>query len=290
MRYNFDSRGESFSLEEIYDADERVKGGNSCIFRASHPESGDHYIVKICRFASDTKRRKEIKRIERFEKEIEALHKAAASSTKDFVVSIVDDGSIEVGCRATLRYYVMEEADANLRKFLLENSLSTPQRVLLCKQLLSSLSALHAIDIYHRDIKPENILIFGQRWKFGDLGLISYRNEHPDLDDFDEKVGPIGFLSPEATNKAFGNRRCADFVFDCSIDEASDLFQLGQLFWFILQNEVPTGQLSLSDFRCGHAGVFENIIQKMLQYPKNRRPSIAQLEAHFQPVLQEFGL
>src|ERR1035437_8630878 len=198
---------EFFFLEDVYDAEKRVKGGNSFIFRAVHPEGNPSYIVKFSRYLSNTTRSSEAKRNQRFEKEIEALLKAAAAPERDCVVSIIDNGRLDVGLGSSLRYYVMEEADANLRTFLFENQLSHPQKVLLCKQLLSSLNALHAIDIYHRDIKPENILIIGQRWKFGDLGLISYRNEHPDPDGYDEKVGPTGFLSPEATNKAFGNRK-----------------------------------------------------------------------------------
>lgn len=290
LRDSLDIQDEFFFLEEIYDSAERVKGGNSFILRAVHPEGNPSYVVKFSKYPSDTKRRTEIRRNVRFEKEIEALRKAAASPERECVVSIIDDGRLEIGSGVSLRYYVMEEADANLRKFLSENPLSPPAKILLCKQLLTSLNALHGIDIYHRDIKPENILVIGQRWKFGDLGLISYRNEHPDPDDYAEKVGPTGFLSPEATNKAFANRRCPDFDFDCLIDEGSDIFQLGQLFWFILQNEVPTGQLSLSDFKCAHAGMFNNIICKMLQYPKSRRPTIKDLETSFQPVLKEFGL
>lgn len=290
LRDSLEIQGEFFFLEELYDCEERVKGGNSFIFRAVHSDGAPSYIVKFSKFLSGTKRPTEIKRNERFEKEIEALRKAAGSPERDFVVSIVDDGRLDVGPGASLRYYVMEEADANLRTFLREHQLSYPAKILLCKQLLAALNALHAIDIYHRDIKPENILIMGNRWKFGDLGLISYRNEHPDPDGFDEKIGPIGFLSPEATNKAFGNRKCLGFDFDCVIDEYSDVYQLGQLFWFILQNEVPTGLISLSDFKCAHTGIFNNVIYKMLQYPKNRRPSINDLEGAFQPILQEFGL
>lgn len=287
---SFAIQGEFFFLEEMFESDRPVRGGNSFIFRAVHPEENPNYVVKFSRFLSNTRRASEARRNQRFDKEIEALQKASASPEKDCVVSIVDHGHFEVSVAASLRYYVMEEADANLRTFLLKHQLSFPQKVLLCKDLLSSLNALHRIDIYHRDIKPENILIMGQRWKFGDLGLVSYRNEHPDPDYYDEKVGPTGFLSPEATNKAFGNRRCPDFDFDCSIDQDSDIFQLGQLFWFILQDEVPTGQLSLTDFKCGHEAIFNNIICKMLQYPKRRRPSILELEGLFVPVLQEFGL
>ena len=50
-------------------------------------------------------------------------------------------------------------------------------------------------------------------------------------------------MSPEATNKGLGLRNKASFAFDCAIDDKSDIFQLGQVFWLVVQDEVPTGHL-----------------------------------------------
>jgi hypothetical protein len=126
---------------------------------------------------------------------------------------------------------------------------------------------------------------------FGDLGLIAFRAEDYDLDEFAEKVGPIGYLSPEATNKGLGLRSKASFAFDCAIDDKSDIFQLGQVFWLVLQDEVPTGHLIVGDLRFGAgAPVLERVIQPMLQYGKQRRATVGDVETALQPVLKEMAI
>jgi serine/threonine protein kinase len=286
--------GEEYFLEQI-DAAEVRQGGNSSVFRAVHPDGDDSYIVKFCRYPLDSTYQRDRRRILRFEREIEALHLARNSAESRCVIPIVEDGTIslasESGRPAPLKYYVMEAADSDLAKYLEDNELTLPQKILLCDELLKILKGLHALGIYHRDIKPENILMVGGRPLFGDLGLIAYRQVDQDLDEFAEKVGPIGYLSPEATNKGLGLRNKPSFAFDCAIDDKSDIFQLGQVFWLVIQDEVPTGHLFPEDLRFGSdIGVLERVIQPMLQYGKQRRASLVNVEAALQPVLKEMAL
>lgn len=287
--------GDEHFLEHMDVADVRRGGANSSVFRGVHPDGDDSYIVKFCRYPLDTKYPRDMRRIERFEREIEALRRARSSDESKCVIPIIEDGKIalnsESGGAAPLRYYVMEEADSDLATYLEENELELPQKVLLCNELLKILKSLHSLGIYHRDIKPENILIRKGLPVFGDLGLIAYRNEDHDLDEFDEKVGPIGYLSPEATNKGLGLRSKASFKFDCAIDDKSDIFQLGQVFWLVLQDEVPTGHLIQEDLRFGlDTGVLERVIRPMLQYGKQRRASLGDVETALQPVLKEMAI
>jgi serine/threonine protein kinase len=286
--------GEEYFLEQI-DVAEARQGGNSSVFRAVHPEGNDSYVVKFCRYPLDSTYPRDKRRIRRFEREIEALHRARNSVESRCVVRIVQDGTFRVvsdsGRRAPLKYYVMEAADSDLAKYLEENELSLPQKILLCDELLKILKGLHALGIYHRDIKPENILMVGGRPLFGDLGLIAYREIDQDIDEFAEKVGPIGYLSPEATNKGLGLRSKGSFTFDCVIDDKSDIFQLGQVFWLVLQDEVPTGHLIVGDLRFGAgAAVLERVIQPMLQYGKQRRASVEDVETALQPVMREVAI
>ena len=184
----------------------------------------------------------------------------------------------------------MESADSDLAKYLENNELTLPQKILLCDELLKILKGLHALGIYHRDIKPENILMRAGKPVFGDLGLIAYRQEDQVLDEFSEKVGPLGYLSPEATNKGLGLRSKASFTFDCVIDDKSDVFQLGQVFWLVLQDEVPTGHLIVGDLRFGAgANVLQSVIHPMLQYGKQRRASVEEVETALQPVMKEMA-
>jgi serine/threonine protein kinase len=287
--------GEEHFLEYIDAADVRKGGANSSVFRAVHPDGDDSYVVKFCRYPLDTKYPRDVRRIQRFEREIEALHRARNSGESKCVIPIVEDYQISLssdsGGPAPLKYYVMEEAGSDLATYLEENELEFPQKILLCNELLKILKGLHALGIYHRDIKPANILMREGLPVFGDLGLIAYREEDHDLDEFDEKIGPIGYLSPEATNKGLGLRNKASFTFDCAIDAKSDIFQLGQVFWFVVQDEVPTGHLILEDLRFGAgATILEHVIRPMLQYGKQRRASLGDVETALQPVLREMAI
>ena len=287
--------GEEHFLELIDAADAQRGGSNSSVFRAVHPDGDDSYVVKFCRYPLDTRSDRDRRRIRRFEREIEALEIARGAGEAKCVIPMIEHGQIslnaEFGGPAPLKYYVMEEASSDLATYLEENELELPQKILLCSELLKILKGLHALGIYHRDIKPENILMRQGLPVFGDLGLIAFRAEDYDLDEFAEKVGPIGYLSPEATNKGLGLRSKASFAFDCAIDDKSDIFQLGQVFWLVLQDEVPTGHLIVGDLRFGAgAPVLERVIQPMLQYGKQRRATVGDVETALQPVLKEMAI
>lgn len=266
------------------------KGANSFVFQAIDPqENEDDLVIKFCRFYSPTNSPRYKKAIERFEREINALCLVNNSASKDRVVKIMADGTHLIGGKV-FRYYVMEKADLDLKRFLTDNPLSLQQKILLCLELSKSIKSLHDLNIYHRDIKPDNIFIIDQLPKIGDLGLINFRDEDSDIDDKFEKIGPIGFFSPEAKNKFLGDRDRAEFNFDTIIDDRSDVFQLGKVFWYILQGEVPSGQLTFDDLRIGGRKVFNLILWPMLQYKKTRRPHIGELEPLFIEVCSELAI
>lgn len=286
--------GQEYFLQYIDSAGVRQGGGNSSVFRAVHPDGDDSYVVKFCRFPLDSRSDRDKRRVQRFDREIEALQRALASAESKCVIPIVEVGNISIksdrGGPTPLKYYVMKNADSDLATFLAENELQVPQKVALCNSLLTILKGLHAIGIYHRDIKPQNILMIEGVPIFGDLGLVAFREEDSSLDEFDEKIGPIGYLSPEATNKCLGLRGKASFTFDCAIDATSDVFQLGQVFWLVVQDEVPTGHLVPEDLKYGVGDLLENVIRPMLQYGKQRRASVLDVEAALQPVLRDMAV
>lgn len=287
----FRIHGDEFFLENLDKAS--GKGGNSSVFRAQHPDGNESYIVKFFRYFRESDLGYHQRRLQRFEREIQALISAQNSPHKDCVVPLLDHGVFPLrsdGERKSLRYYVMDEADSNLADFVQENDLSPQQKVLLCHSLLKMLRNLHGLGIYHRDIKPENILMIGTQPLFGDLGLINFRDRDSDLDLLDEKIGPIGFLSPEATNKCLGSRGKASFDFDCWMDDRSDVFQLGQVFWFILQDEVPTGHLTEQDSKFPLKHILSTVIQPMLQYGKARRATVDFVETALQPIMRDLAV
>ena len=68
--------------------------------------------------------------------------------------------------------------------------------------------------------------------------------------------------------------------FDCVLDEKSDIFQLGKLFWFIFQGNIPDGQLIRNDFKIDDDQVF-GVILNMLSHSKTR-PTIEEIETEFE--------
>ena len=239
------------------------------------------------------------RRYGRFIAEIDALRRARDASFSH-VVEIYSDGVWDSGGRQ-FPFYVMEKANSTLQDYVLANPAMDEQNKLhLCVQLLEGLRELHGIKLYHRDIKPGNIFVFGSPeedgrliWKIADLGLVSGGGRSIS-DDLGERIGPFGWISPEVMNKYLTEK--SNLGFDCTIDDSSDIFQLGNVFWFIYQGNVPLGQILAEDFVCNIAKEKETvfgIIRDMIQYSKTRRNALASIEriqSRLSPVIAAVGL
>ena len=98
------------------------------------------------------------------------------------------------------------------------------------------------------------------------IQLRIYRMNHKK----NEFIGPKGWLSPEAMNKYLYSE-FADYEFDCKIDHQSDIFQLGKIFWYIIQGNVPIGCINRNDYFDKHDDVY-NLLKFMLNHSKKKRP------------------
>jgi len=257
------------------------KGGNSFVFNVNDFNDEENpKIIKLCKYFLPSQNPFVKKQHQRFDREIRALRKAETLEINDFLVKVLETGTTTVSGKK-FKYYTMEKADYDLGSFLAETPLNLDMKIQLCLELIEAFIKLHSIGIYHRDIKPDNIFFIDDRWKIGDLGLATMRDEDYSIDGYKEKIGPFGFLSPEALNKAIGNRELEGFSLDCDIDDKSDVFQIGKVLWYIIQGEVPSGQLHIDDFKEKKIlSVFETVIKPALQFAKNRRPSFAELKSN----------
>jgi len=262
-------------------------GGNSSVFRVQPvDEYAPEFVIKFCNYPENATAEWARRRVNRFEREIEANRKANNASLKAEVIELIADGRHQIGGKS-FRYFVMPKADSNLGTFLENEELSPPSKLLLCHKIFEAVHRLHEIDIYHRDIKPGNFMMFKSTVRVGDLGLCAYRDEDGELDEGDRKIGPFGFLSPEAVNRGCATGRSRMFGRMCRMDASSDFFQLGLLFWFILQGDVPVGQLASSDLTgVEDRAVFERVIVPLLQFDKQRRATYQDLTGVLRELAQ----
>jgi serine/threonine protein kinase len=257
-------------------------GGTADVFEVEDiSRNFQNSIIKICRYPLGEGTLQNRRRIDRFEREIEAIKKLNQADYPH-VIRLHFDEKLNIDSKS-YRYYIMEKADATLREVIQGNSLGVQSRVELCLQVLEGIKELHTMDYYHRDIKPDNVLFVNDLWKISDLGLLAKRNEDQDYDQPNEMIGPRGWLCPEAMNKHLTKDKDVGFEYDCQIDEFSDIFQLGKLFWFIFQCNVPIGQLMRGDFKHKDNNIYQ-LLQLMLQYDKQRRPSLDKIATDFVPI------
>lgn len=249
-----------------------VQGGNGVVFKLIDEQEELEYVIKVLKFADQRKddgwRIKN--RISRFEREVEALYVAKENNLQN-IVNIEFNGTIQVE-GLDFQYYVMEKCDCNLNEYLndAKNELSIFQKTLLCQKILTGIKGLHEYKIYHRDIKHDNIFFIGNEPLIGDLGLVDYKDSDIRINEMGDLIGPTGWFSPEAINKYLVEKTRNPNGFDCKIDAKSEMFQLGKLFWYIYQGNIPIGQVDFIDFIPQVESIF-NLLFNMLRYSKKNR-------------------
>lgn len=291
--------GQTFVVRDLKIGTHRSKGGNSSVFALHDPNrSYEDRAIKISNVYRPTRDTPAYfrRRYGRFIEEIEVLKRCADEQCPN-IVQIHWDGITSMGGQE-YPYYVMEKANSDLKEFLLGKvDLDDQARAQLCYEVHLAIKQLHGMGYYHRDIKPDNVLLFGDSledsdvderpvWKIGDLGLIASRDKH--YDDIGEKIGPIGWLSPEAGNKFMTEKY--ELGLDCSIDDKSDVFQLGKLIWFIFQNNIPIGMIAREDMTRQFLfadQTFDTVVNA-LQHGKNRRYDMASMGADLDRLAEAY--
>ena len=158
--------------------------------------------------------------VERFTREA----KATAALNNPNVIQIYF-----IGKEQGQPYFAMEYIEGQSLDDILKggHSLSIKHAKNILKQACMGLSSAHAIDLVHRDIKPANIMLTNDgTLKIVDFGIARTREYGDKLTNTGEFVGTPGYLSPEV---CIGKE----------VDQRSDIFSLGIVFYEMLAGKVP---------------------------------------------------
>ena len=209
-----------------YAIQERIgRGGMGEVFLAIDTRLGRKVALKIlpAEFVADEER------LSRFQREARAL----AALNHPNIVTIYSVEQVE-GCH----FLTMELVEGRaLRQLISSEGLSFPAFIDIAVPLAEALAAAHERGIAHRDLKPENVMISSAaRVKVLDFGLAKITREEavtPETPEPTETltregivVGTVPYMSPEQT---LGK----------TVDERSDVFSLGVIFYEMLAGRRP---------------------------------------------------
>jgi signal transduction histidine kinase/tRNA A-37 threonylcarbamoyl transferase component Bud32 len=194
------------------------EGGMSRVFQARDRHKDQNVAIKIMRKSLTSTY---LEDLIRFRREIEIISKLKHPN----IIEVYGQYEYE-----TTPFIVMELlAGHNLSK-LLENGtrFSIPEIIRIIKQLAEALNYVHNHGIIHRDLKPSNIFIDEQnQLKLLDFG-VALVIELSAIREEKMIAGTFGYMSPEATG-----------ILDKRIDERSDLYSLGVIFYHLITGMPP---------------------------------------------------
>lgn len=138
---------------------------------------------------------------------------------------------------AGLRYIVMDfvPGESLAKIFSKAEKLKLNEIIEIIIEITNGLEHAHKAGIIHRDIKPENILICSKnnntdeitKVKLLDFGL-AHIMDFTQLSQPEEIVGTFSYMSPEQSG-----------IINKPVDERSDLYSLGVIFYQLLTSELP---------------------------------------------------
>jgi serine/threonine protein kinase/tetratricopeptide (TPR) repeat protein len=190
-------------------------GGMGAVYKAKDVELNRMVALKVIRpeFARDPAI------ISRFKQELIL----ATQVTHKNVIRIYD-----LGEASGLRFITMEYIEGrDLRAILREKGKFTPEEAIsVIRQVCRALRAAHAVGVIHRDLKPPNIMCEPSgRILVMDFGLARTLEDNG-MTQSGSMVGTMEYMSPEQALAG-------------DIDQRSDLFALGIIFYELLSGATP---------------------------------------------------
>jgi serine/threonine-protein kinase len=230
-------------LEEPSDQQGRILGGayrlvtpigtgsTGAVYEARHEPSGATVAVKVLR----EKWRGSYGQQRRFQREA----RAGSMIRHRHIVRLLDAGAEEDGTA----WQVLELLHGReLATAVEERPLSVEEAMLLCRQLLEALHAVHLRGYIHRDVKPENVFLvdredgrlFVKLLDFGIAKPLVPTESMPALTEEGVILGTPHYMAPE------------QITGDLPVSPASDLWALGAVVFAALTGRPPFYAAQLS--------------------------------------------
>ncbi len=213
-------------INKRYQILEKIKvGGMSDIFLAADTLHENRQIIaKVLRNQSISRR---VEDVIRFRNEVEVASKLHHTG----IVKIFETGESDD------HYYLISELiqGQNLKEILQQGKTFTLEETLLViTQICEILAYTHNRGLFHKDLKPSNIILTYsaktgtvKQVKVIDFG-ISQIKELSEMEDMEQIRNTFSYMSPE---------QCG--IIKRVVDERSDLYSLGVIFFQLLTNQLP---------------------------------------------------
>src|SRR5437016_9964581 len=223
------------------------EGGMGAVYKAMDRELNRPVALKVIR--PELAGNKAI--LDRFKQEL----LLAREVTHKTVIRIYDLGEAE-----GVKFITMEYVEGkDLRTLIHEQTKLAPEEAVeIMQQVWRALEAAHSVGIIHRDLKPQNIM----RDKSGrilvmDFGL-ARTLEGDGMTQTGALVGTMDYMSPE---QALGKE----------LDQRSDLFALGLIFYELLSGKMPYKA--------------ESVVASLLKRTQQRAEPVAKHDANIPQIL-----
>lgn len=253
-------------------------GGMGNVYLGEHEESGRQAAVKVL----SASLARESGFVERFNREVDAMHKLDNPHIVEFYESGVDGESY---------FYAMEYVPGETLMNIIHREKRIPwQRALeIAMQVCQALKSAHDTGIIHRDLKPSNLMVTPDGTvKLTDFGVAQVFASQR-LTVTGGIIGTAEYMSPE---QAQGKRAT----------KQSDLYSLGAVLYTIITGRVPfSGKTMVEVIQKHKFGLFdrprlivpdlpirveETICRLLEKEPEKRFPDALVLLRHLDHLLQ----
>ena len=191
---------------------------HSAVYLAEKESAGMRIVLKVMRQVPDLS--EGVGAFDRFLLEYELI----AELEHPNIVRIYDLGVSDDHAHIAMEYL----PGGDLRRQI-EKGVAESDAVEYTRQIASALANLHSVGILHRDMKPGNIMLRGDgSIALIDFGLAKRMARKQDITGRGEIIGTPYYMSPEQGR-------------GYDVDERSDVYSLGIMFYEMLTGERPYG-------------------------------------------------